>query len=239
MTSTVNPTPPTCAVLGASGLVGRQLVGLLSESQHYAEVRVVVRRLLEPAPRGVTMRVVDFDALNTHGAAPSSDQATSSRELLTVTHVFCCLGTTIKVAGSEAAFRRVDLDYPLAAARLALEAGARQFIIVTAVGADARSAVLYNRVKGELENALRSLPFPDGLTVLHPSLLLGERRESRPGEAIASMLMRATGPLFRGPLERFRAIDATRVAQAMRRAAETPSPGYRVLEGKSLFAMAR
>jgi uncharacterized protein YbjT (DUF2867 family) len=171
--------------------------------------------------------VVDFDAL-----AREADR-------FAVDHVFCCLGTTIKKAGSQEAFRRVDLEYPLTAARVALDAGARQFVIVTAVGANSRSPIFYNRVKGELEDALRSLAFPDGITVLHPSLLLGERTETRAGEAVASVFMRATRPLFGGPLARYRAIEGIEVARAMLRSADSPTPGFRVLEGQALFDLAQ
>ncbi len=223
----MNATSQTCAIVGANGLVGRALVARAIESARYATVRVLVRRPLENAPLGIETHLVDFNALE------------ASAKLLAVTHVFCCLGTTIKAAGSEAAFRRVDFDYALATAKLALEEGARQFVIVTAVGADSKSGLLYNRVKGELEEALRNLHFSEGVTVLHPSLLLGNRAESRPGEAIAAVFMRATRPLFCGPLERYRAIDVDEVARAMLTATETPGGGFRVLEGAALFALAR
>jgi uncharacterized protein YbjT (DUF2867 family) len=157
------------------------------------------------------------------------------RRHLDVDCVFCALGTTMKKAGSEAAFRQVDYDYPLAAARAAAGAGARRYAIVTAVGADASSRVLYNRVKGELEDALRALPFPSGVRILRPSLLLGDREESRPGEAVAAALLRTTAPLFGGRLARYRAIRAEDVARALLSAARSEGDGIVVYEGRALF----
>jgi uncharacterized protein YbjT (DUF2867 family) len=153
--------------------------------------------------------------------------------------VFCALGTTIRKAGSEAAFRAVDYDYPLVVAREALARGARRYVLVSAVGANPKSQIFYNRVKGELEQALASLPFPGGLRVLRPSVLLGERTESRPGEQIAATLMRATGGLFVGALQKYRAIKAIDVARAMITAAESDSDGVLLYEGKSLFEAAQ
>jgi uncharacterized protein YbjT (DUF2867 family) len=161
------------------------------------------------------------------------------REHLDVDCVFSTLGTTIKAAGSEAAFRTVDFDYPLTVAREALARGARRYAIVTAVGADAKSGIFYNRVKGELEDALRPLGFARGVCILHPSLLLGERTESRPGEHVAAALMRATGPLFAGALKKYRAISADDVARALVTAARSDGAGVVVYEGASLFTAAQ
>jgi uncharacterized protein YbjT (DUF2867 family) len=231
--------PASCAIVGATGLVGSALVRLASEDARYDRVRVLARRPVSFASPRVETALVAFEALvaSSEGRSEAADQA-AHRQLFAVDDVFCCLGTTIQQAGSQAAFRRVDFDYPLAAAKVALAAGARQFVIVTAVGASSTSAIFYNRVKGELEDALRALAFPEGVTVLHPSLLLGERHESRLGERIASVFMRGTRPLFGGPLERYRAIEDHEVANAMLRAAAAPTGAYRVLEGRALFALA-
>jgi uncharacterized protein YbjT (DUF2867 family) len=215
----------TCAILGATGLVGSRVVALALGA--YDGVRALVRRPLARAAPRLEARVVDFDAL------------AEQHEALAVDHVYCCLGTTIRKAGSEEAFRRVDHDYPLAAARAAERAGARQFLVVTAVGADAKSRIFYNRVKGELEDALGALSFREGLTIVRPSMLLGAREESRPAEAIAGVVMRATRSLFSGPLVRYRAVDADDVARALLRASREPASGVRILEGASLFAMAK
>lgn len=135
------PPPGTALIAGASGLVGGHLVRLLLQEEHYARVIAIGRREV-PGLRHpkLEQRVVDFDALEPAAAA-----------LPPVRDVFCCLGTTIKHAGSRAAFRRVDHDYVVAVARLGLAAGAAQFLIVSAVDADPASRMFYSRVKGETE----------------------------------------------------------------------------------------
>lgn len=217
------------ALLGASGMVGGRLLELLAADTAYSHGTLIGRRPLGLEREKVREVVVDFERPET------------LREHLAVDDVFCCLGTTIKKAGSQEAFRKVDRDIPVAVAREARSAGAKQFLIVTAVDADAKSRVFYNRVKGEVEEALAALELPGGLKVFRPSMLLGERGESRPAERVAKALLGATRPLFAGGLTRYRAIDAIDVARAMRRAAlEEPSgPGVQVYEGARLFALAR
>ncbi len=220
----------SCLVLGGTGLVGGHLLRRLSAGEGgYAEVRALSRRAPGSGLPRVRELQVDFAAAATYAPHVAVDD------------VFCALGTTIKKAGSREAFRWVDLEVPLALARATLAAGARRFVVVTAVGADAGSAIFYNRVKGELENALRQLPFPRGLALLHPSVLLGERGESRPAERFAAALLRATRPVFAGGLTRYRAIEGDDVARAMiaaASAAEPTSPGGAVVyEGASLFGL--
>jgi uncharacterized protein YbjT (DUF2867 family) len=215
-------------LLGASGLVGGHLLELLSREAAYARGTVIGRRPLGLERKSVREFVVDFD------------RPESFREHLAVDDVFCCLGTTIKKAGSQEAFRKVDSEIPAAVAREARAAGARQFLIVTAVGANAKSGVFYNRVKGEVEASIAALDFPGGLKVFHPSLIMGERSERRPAERVAMALMTATRPLFAGGLARYRAIDAVAVARAMLHAAlrEPAAPGVQVYEGARLFDLA-
>jgi uncharacterized protein YbjT (DUF2867 family) len=218
-------------LLGATGMVGGHLLRLLLDDPGYGAVTVLTRRPLRPSGRSepsaarLTEVVVDFDQPDTY------------RTHLGVDDVFCCLGTTIKKAGSQEAFRKVDLAYPLAIAEGALGASARQYLVVTAVGADAKSGIFYNRVKGELEDALRALPFPAGVKIFRPSMLLGERGESRPAERAGVALMSLTAPLFVGPLAPYRAIDGQDVARAMWRAARHEPAGTRVYEGATLFAL--
>jgi uncharacterized protein YbjT (DUF2867 family) len=227
----------TYALLGASGLVGAELQKLLAADPAYERGVLLSRRVLGMAAPGVADVAVEFD------------QPESFRERLAVDDVFCCLGTTMKKAGSQAAFRKVDLEIPVAVGREARAAGARQYLIVTAVGADATSGIFYNRVKGEAEAALAALGFPGGLKVFRPSMLLGDRAERRPLERAGVALFAATRPLFAGGLTKYRAIDASAVARAMVKAA-TAAPengdasGTRsiesvtVYEGKRLFELA-
>jgi uncharacterized protein YbjT (DUF2867 family) len=205
-------------VAGATGLIGRECLRLLAHDQQVAEVRALVRRPLPPELAVAHVREcrADFDRLHEHP------------EWFGVDWVFCALGTTIRKAGSKPAFRRVDYDYPLTIARLAREGGARHFLLVSAFGANARSRVFYNRVKGELEDAIRSLGFPS-LTIARPSLLLGERNEFRLGEEIAKRVALLAPP-------RWRPVHAAQVATALVRAAHADAPDVRVLENPVLRA---
>lgn len=186
-------------VAGASGLVGGFLLEGLLESPLYQTVCSLGRRALPIQPPKLTQRTVDFARLDAE-PLPATDDA------------FCCLGTTIKKAGSQEAFRAVDHDAVLAFAKAARKAGARRFLLVSALGANARSRIFYNRVKGEAEKDLEAVGF-ESLVLLRPSLLLGERTESRPGEHVATLVSKALGPLLR-PFSG-RPIEARTVARAM------------------------
>jgi uncharacterized protein YbjT (DUF2867 family) len=217
----------SAVVLGATGLVGGRLLSALLGDAECKTVVAVGRRPADVKDERLTEVTADLGKPETYG------------EHLDVDAVFCALGTTIKVAGSEEAFRRVDFEYPSTAAREALTRGARRYVLVSAVGADSASRIFYNRVKGELEDALRTLAFPRGVRIVHPSVLLGDRRESRPGEQVAAALMRATGPLFAGALKKYRAISADDVARALITAARSDGDGVTTYEGASLFEAAR
>jgi uncharacterized protein YbjT (DUF2867 family) len=202
-------------VAGATGLVGRAIVLELSGRPRELAATALVRRAEGLALPRIEERVIDFERL---------EFELSGR---TATHVFCALGTTMAKAGSQEAFRRVDYDYPLALGRAARAAGARKFLVVTAVGANPASPIFYNRVKGELERALAELGLPE-LHVFRPSLLLGTRAERRLGEGLATAVAKPLGKLLRGPLAKYRAIDAADVARAMVNVAFDPRPAEAV-----------
>lgn len=216
----------TALLVGSTGLVGGHLLSLLAQDDSVAQVRALVRRPLtlehllpKPAPAGldtakVDLPVADFEQLAAH---PS---------WFAVDRVFCALGTTMKQAGSQAAFRRVDFDYPLQVARLAKAQGARHFLLVSAAGAQPRSPVFYSRVKGELEEALRALDF-ESLTIARPSVLVGERQDIRLGETIALRLG------FLTPA-RYKPVQAWQVAQGLVRAGREGRPGVRLLDNIAL-----
>lgn len=189
-------------VLGATGLVGGHCLQLLLKDETYARVVAFVRKPLPLSHSKLESCVVDFEQLE------------RAAEKARAQDVFCCLGTTIKQAGSQAAFRKVDFDYPYHAAQLAVRNGSEQFLLVSALGANARSAIFYNRVKGEIEAALATLPFRS-LHLLQPSLLLGERSATRGGEKIGEYVFKATAPLWAGPLRKYRPIAGRTVAAAM------------------------
>jgi len=182
----------SAVVLGASGLVGGELLDRLLGAPEWGRVVAVGRRALAREHPKLAQRVVDFERL------------AEAADAFAVDDVFCCLGTTIRQAGSQAAFRRVDHDYPLEAARLALNRGAEQYLLVSAIGADAGARVFYNRVKGEVERDVAALALPR-VVIVRPSLLLGERAEFRLGERVAAVGMRVAAPLLVGALREYRA----------------------------------
>lgn len=193
-------------VLGATGLTGNMVVQGLLDQPDISRVVVPLRKRLGFEHPKLDQRVVDFDGL--------LEDPGQMSELFKVDVLVCCLGTTIKKAGSQDSFRKVDYGYPLAAARLAREQGAKALILMSAIGASSGSTIFYNRVKGELEDAVRELGFPY-LSIYHPSLLLGDRSESRPGEALGQKAMPMVNRFMFGPLDRYKAIGADVVAQAM------------------------
>lgn len=207
--------PRHVAILGATGLVGRQLLEQLAADDSVSRIHVIGRRASEhPSPK-ITSYVFDLSTL-----AQRSDA-------LRVEQIFCALGTTIATAGSQEQFRVVDYDYPLAAARLGLEAGAHHFLLVSALGADPKSRVFYNRVKGELESSLR--PLYRSVTIARPSLLLGERAERRRGEELAKKFAWVTP-------DKYKPIQARTVARALVDAAQRDEPGVAILESRDMRA---
>lgn len=204
-------------LLGASGLIGGHCLTLLLQDDAYQEVIAFVRKPLAQTHPKLVQHIVDFDRLSEHAA------------LFQTEDVFCCLGTTIKKAGSQAAFRRVDFTYAYEAAQLAVAQGAKHFLLVSSLGADASSSVFYSRVKGEVEIAVTSLPFA-AVSIFQPSLLLGARAEFRLGERIAEPVAKALSFLLLGPLKKYRAIEAHTVAAAMVRVAKAAAKGVMVYE---------
>lgn len=202
-------------VVGSTGLIGTECLRVLSEDDDHRPVVALTRRPLPgPVPPSVSERLISFHRLEEH------------RDDIRGDHVFCALGTTIGKAGSKERFREVDHDLPLTIARLALENGARHFSLVSAVGADAQSRVFYNRVKGELERDIRALGYPS-LVILRPSVLAGDRRESRPMETLGRLLLR----LVPG---RYHPVHARAVAATMARLAREEAAGVRVVESEEI-----
>ncbi len=208
-------------VLGATGLVGGHLLRILSEDKTYSTITCLLRSKKNFGYDKVKEAVVDFSGLENY------------RELFNVDDVFCCLGTTMKKAGSKEAFRMVDYEYPLAAANIAKRNGAQRFFIITALGAKSSSSVFYNRVKGEVETDIEKLSF-SALHIFRPSLLLGEREEKRFREDIGIILYRLLTFLFVGPLRKFRAIRGEAVAQSMAFAAASKGEGVFIHESAAM-----
>lgn len=211
-------------VAGASGLVGRALLGRLEESGEYDRIHLLLRRPLGRQDARVLEHLVDFDRLAGSGEAIGRVDA-----------AFCCLGTTIRKAGSKAAFRRVDHDYALEFGRLAAGLGARVLAVVSSLGADPESGNFYLRVKGETERDLSQIGFRS-LVVLRPSLLTGDRQEFRLGERIGGAVLGVLSPLMVGTLGRVRPVAADQVALAMAHAVREARDGVQVLESEQIRA---
>jgi uncharacterized protein YbjT (DUF2867 family) len=208
-------------IVGASGLVGAECLRLFLADPAVGRVVVLARRPLAevPASSKLASHVVDFEHLDAHADLLAADQ------------LVCALGTTIGQAGSKERFRAVDYGIPLALGKLAATRGVRHYLLVSALGADASSRVFYNHVKGELEEALAALPLRS-LSIVRPSLLLGERREFRLGESIAKRL----SFLIPG---KYAPIQARDVAAALVRLAAEDAPGRRVVESAEMRAWVR
>lgn len=214
----------TALLAGATGLVGSHVLPLLLADDTWTHVVTVGRRSVPHSHEKLEQRILDLGALEAVDL-PNADD------------IFCCLGTTIKQAGSQAAFRRVDYDFVVALARRGLRIGAKQFLLVSAIGADPASRIFYSRVKGEAEAAVRQLPYR-GVQILRPSLLLGARAEFRFGERVA-MLTAPVMPLFLpGPFRRYRPIRAKTVARALVRIAREMPRGPNVFEFDAMQASA-
>lgn len=195
-------------LVGATGLIGSQLLDLLLSDKQYDRVLAVTRKPLEKSNSRLINVVVDFDKLDKESGLKADD-------------VFCCLGTTIKKVKTQEAFRKVDYEYPLQVARLTHENGARHFSLVSALGANAKSSIFYNRVKGETEDAISHLNFRS-LHIFRPSLLLGSRSESRSGEDAAKTFYKIFGFLIP---KKYKGIDSLKIAKAMLAYARNEEPG--------------
>jgi uncharacterized protein YbjT (DUF2867 family) len=213
-------------VLGATGLIGKELVNIISEQNEYEKIHLFVRKPIELPSEVCEIHIINFDSLNHY------------HELFKVTDVFCCLGTTIKVAKTKEAFRKVDYEYPVEAAKLATENGAEKFLIVSSMGADPKSLFFYSRVKGDVEETLKSLNLPS-LHIFRPSLLLGEREEFRLGEKVAEKVSGVMNKLMIGPLRPFRGIQARKVAAAMAVMAQSNKKGNHVYLSHEIDSMIR
>lgn len=198
-------------IIGATGLIGQQLVEQLLASNHYSDIQVLVRKTNCEFPSAVKVTVASFDDV--------IEQPENYRDVLAVDDLFSTLGTTLAtVQGNKAQFRKVDYDYPLEIAKLCADHGAQRVFAVSSLGAHSNSPVFYNRVKGEMEDAIAALLL-DAVHIYRPSLLLGNRdhldQAPRSGEALGQKLAVIFAPLMLGPLKRYRPTAYQAVAKAM------------------------
>jgi uncharacterized protein YbjT (DUF2867 family) len=191
-------------IFGATGAVGRELLKLCLEGDRYSRVSVIARKPTSLEHEKLQWIEAKFDALEDLEPVVGLEGGDA----------YCCLGTTIKSAGSEAAFRKVDFDFVLNSARFAKKCGAQQFSMVSALGANPESGTFYNRTKGEVEAAVAAENFPS-LRIFRPSLLKGERDEFRLGEEIGNWVSLLLTPLFHLGLRKYQPVEISKLARAM------------------------
>ena len=192
----------TALLIGATGLVGGCVLDQLLQDNDYSNVIVLTRKTLNKNHPKLKEVLVNFDQVENYVNDIKADV------------VFCCLGTTIKTAGSQDAFKKVDYEYPLRVAEIAKKNGTKKYLLISALGASKSSIVFYNRVKAEVEDAIGKLNF-ESFHILQPSLILGDRRETRFGEGIAQAAAPVFDALMMGPLNKYKSIRAEQIAKAM------------------------
>ena len=192
-------TQRSALLLGSTGLTGGILLDLLLASPDYTKVIIYVRK-----PTGLNHPKLKEQIINYE----SIDSAVSADD------VFCCLGTTIKIAKTKEAFEKVDLDYPLKIASLQHKAGSKQFLVVSAMGANATSSIFYSRTKGLMEKGLTKIGF-ESLYIFRPSFIVGDRKEKRMGEKIGIIISTILSPLMIGPLKKYKPVTAADIALNM------------------------
>jgi uncharacterized protein YbjT (DUF2867 family) len=200
-------------IFGATGAVGRELLKLCLEGDRYSKVTVIARRSTSLEYQKLCWIEAGFDALDSLEPVAGLEDGDA----------FCCLGTTMKAAGSEANFRRVDYDYVLNAARFAKKCGVRQFCMVSALGANPKSSGLYNRTKGEVETAVIAEGFPS-LRIFRPSLLKGDRDEFRLAEEVGNWISFLLTPVFHLGLRKYQPVEISKLARAMYVSADEGNP---------------
>jgi uncharacterized protein YbjT (DUF2867 family) len=209
----------TAVLLGATGLIGNHLLHLLLADDHFTQIRALVRKPFAFMHPRLEVCITDFnDHDNFHSALGKGDA------------IFCCTGTTMKkVKGDKALYRSIDFDIPVQAAQWGTDNGFSQYLVVSAVGANARSSNFYLQLKGSMEETIHALPY-SSLHIFRPSLLLGSREEKREGEKLAQSIMPALSFALQGPLKKYRAIESADVAKAMLAAARSDKTGINIYE---------
>jgi uncharacterized protein YbjT (DUF2867 family) len=217
---------PRVAVLaGATGLVGGHCLPLLLQSTHYHQVIALVRRPLDLQHPKLRQIVADFERLPLLPEFAGTD-------------VFCTIGTTMRQAGSREAFRKVDFDAELAYATTVSQAGARQFILVSSVGANAHSSTFYLQIKGELEEAVKALPFRS-IHIFRPSFLAGDRSSDRTAERLSTTVAKALDFAFIGKFRNYSPVEADDLAAAMLAVARKEDPGVHIHEYEQILSLAK
>ena len=207
----------TALVIGSTGLIGSELLKILLESPEYSQVVTFVKRDSGIRHPKLIQHLIDFDQPDTYENLVAGDD------------FFCTIGTTIKNAGSQNAFRQVDYEYPRQFASFAMQNKVKQFLIISALNADAKSSNFYLKTKGAIQDFLENCEF-ESVAVLQPSLLLGNRAEFRFGERVGAFFMRTFSFVFQGNLKKYKAIEGETVAKAMFKIAQRNDTGFKIYE---------
>ncbi len=214
----------TAILIGATGLTGNHCLNILLNDDEYQSVTVLTRRSLDIRHDKLIQHIVDFNRLE------------ASSHLIKADDIFCCLGTTIKAAGSKQAFRKVDVEYPSTIAKIASKNGCGQFLVISAPESSDKSLLFYGRAKAEMEQTVCQFPF-NGTYIFRPSLLMGKRDKYRLAEGTAIKLFTALPWLLSGSLKKFRPIEAKAVATAMVVAAKSMPAGKQVYQSDQIQAI--
>ncbi len=211
-------------IAGATGLVGKSLLNQLLADDNYEKVVIITRKAMDVNHPKLIKKLIDFDSVESLALDFQIDD------------VFCALGTTIKTAGSQDAFYKVDYTYVVNLGKWCAANSVKRLLIVSAMGSNPKSGIFYNRVKGEMETAVSKLSIPQ-IQIFRPSLLMGNRTEKRGGEKFAQIMMGGLSFLFVGPLLKYKAIHADVVANAMINAAKQEVKGFTVYESGEMQGM--
>lgn len=211
-------------IAGATGLVGSSLLHQLLADNQYEKVVIITRKSIELKHVKLIQKLIDFNLIESLNLEFQVDD------------VFCALGTTIKTAGSQDAFYKVDYTYVVNLGKWCETNGVKRFLVVSAMGANAKSGIFYNRVKGEMEAVVSQLNIPQK-QIFRPSLLMGNRTEKRRGEKIAQAVMGGLGFLFVGPFLKYKGIHADVVAGSMIKAAKQDLTGFKIYESGEMQRM--
>ncbi len=208
-------------ILGASGLTGSKLLEFLLDDNTWSSVISLVRIPAKLKHPKLSQKVIEFDNLPYYSSLIKADD------------VFCCLGTTIKRVGSQEEFKKVDFEYPVEIAKIALKNGSKNFYIISSLGANANSKLFYYKTKGEVEEEICKLEFKS-INIFRPSILAGKRKQFRFGEKVALIIMNLLSFLFIGKLKKYKPIRAQLVAKAMIKAAKENRNGINIFESDEM-----
>ncbi|UQD57540.1 NAD(P)H-binding protein [Flavobacterium sp. K5-23] len=211
----------TALIIGSTGLVGSHLLNILLESKEYDKVITFGKRVSGNQHPKLIEHLIDFDKPESYDDLVKGDD------------FFCTIGTTIKKAGSKEAFRKVDFEYPKQFALIALKNGVKQFLLISSLGADANSGNFYLRTKGEIESFLENCNF-ESVSIVQPSLLLGNRNEFRFGEKAGAFMMKVFSFLFIGNLKKYKPIQGITVAKALFELAQKKTIGFGIYKSDTI-----